>query len=148
MDEASKLFSWLFSTTYANREKSWKSKKIDDNHEFFMINHDWSSSKLQNYFSEGFLSYVSFLKFLQNALFDKMRIEKVFLGIVINTELLIRQLFSNFLLKPYSSFWSAWRALSDDTNFNILYVHRKKIDFFKLIIWAPTELINVCYKFA
>ena len=86
-------------------------------------------SKLQNYFSEGFLFFVSFLNFLHNALFDKMRIEKVFLGIVINTELLIRQLFSNFLLKPYSSFWSAWKALSDDTNFNILYVHRKNSIF-------------------
>ena len=85
--------------------------------------------EVRNYFSEGFLSYLSFLKFKHSTFNDKMRIENVFLGILINNELLIRQLFSYFLLKPYSSFWSAWKTLSDDTNFNILYVHGKKSIF-------------------
>ena len=44
-------------------------------------------------------------------------------------KLLIRQFFSNCLLKPYSPLKSAWKVLSDDTNFNILYVHRKNSIF-------------------
>ena len=40
--------------------------------------------QVRNYFSEGFLSYVSFLKFLNNALYEKNESKKIFLEILKN----------------------------------------------------------------
>ena len=54
--------------------------------------------QVRNYFSEGFLSYVSFLKFLNNALYEKMRVKKVFLEILKNPLSLIRQRFGDYFL--------------------------------------------------